>query len=414
MSSLQGPEAVNPQDYGYDLPEARIAKHPLEQRDQSRLLFYEQGEIQHKRFYELPTQLPEHAYLFFNNTRVIPARLIFFKETGARIELFLLHPVAPSTVIDEAMQVTGSCTWQCMIGNFKKWKDEQVLQMSLQPGGEQVVLKATIADREQMLIRLEWTPAAMPLVEIVEAAGQVPLPPYLAREATAEDKPRYQTVYSTAAGAVAAPTAGLHFTEAVLAELEARGIGRDFLTLHVSAGTFQPIKAESVTEHPMHAEQMVINRDNLRNLLDPERMIIATGTTSMRTLESLYWYGVQLLQGGDRDFHIAKLYPYQWAGQPLPDRVQAMQAVIQEMEARGLEQLVGETEIFIFPGYTFRVCEGLITNFHQPGSTLVLLIAAFVGEDWRAIYQEALDGDYRFLSYGDSSLLLPASKGSTE
>ena len=244
----------------------------------------------------------------------------------------------------------------------------------------------------------------------MEAAGQVPLPPYLDREATAADKPRYQTVYSEAAGAVAAPTAGLHFTEAVLAELQRRGVGQDFLTLHVSAGTFQPIKAESVTEHPMHSEQVVISRDNPNNLLDPERMIIATGTTSMRTLESLYWYGVQLLMGEGTDFHIAKLYPYQWAAEELPGRVAAMQAVLAEMDARATDQLIGETEIFIFPGYTFRVCEGLITNFHQPGSTLVLLIAAFVGPDWQRIYDEALGGDYRFLSYGDSSLLLPAQQ----
>lgn len=398
---------VNPADFSYELPDERIARHPLEQRDHSKLLHYKGGEINHLRFDGLPALLPDNAFLFFNDTKVIPARIIFYKETGARIELFLLHPVAPSRMVQEAMQVEGSCVWQCMVGNYKKWKDEQVLSLDLDLGGKTVPLKAQIKDREAMEIELSWEAPGVKLVDVVEAAGQVPLPPYIDREVTEEDKPRYQTVYSSNAGAVAAPTAGLHFTDEVLARLEAKGVGRDFLTLHVSAGTFQPIKAERVTEHPMHSEQILINRENLRNLLVADRFIIATGTTSMRTLESLYWYGVKLLRGEGTDFHIPKLYPYGHGDAALPAMQEAMQAVLSHMEAVGAEQITGETEIFIFPGYTFRVCQGLITNFHLPGSTLILLIAAFVGENWRKIYEEALQGGYRFLSYGDSSLLMP-------
>lgn len=398
---------VNPADFSYELPDERIARHPLEQRDHSKLLHYKGGEINHLRFDGLPALLPDNAFLFFNDTKVIPARIIFYKETGARIELFLLHPVAPSRMVQEAMQVEGSCVWQCMVGNYKKWKDEQVLSLDLDLGGKTVPLKARIKDREAMEIELSWEAPGVKLVDVVEAAGQVPLPPYIDREVTEEDKPRYQTVYSSNAGAVAAPTAGLHFTDEVLARLEAKGVGRDFLTLHVSAGTFQPIKAERVTEHPMHSEQILINRENLRNLLVADRFIIATGTTSMRTLESLYWYGVKLLRGEGTDFHIPKLYPYGHGDAALPAMQEAMQAVLSHMEAVGAEQITGETEIFIFPGYTFRVCQGLITNFHLPGSTLILLIAAFVGENWRKIYEEALQGGYRFLSYGDSSLLMP-------
>ena len=398
---------VNPADFSYELPDERIARHPLEQRDQSKLLHYRSGNIAHERFDKVPELLPDNAFLFFNDTRVIPARIIFFKDTGARIELFLLHPVSPSHLVQEAMQVEGSCVWQCMVGNFKKWKEEQILSRSLTIAGTDVELHAEIANREAMEIRLSWKAPGVKLVDVVEAAGQVPLPPYIDREVTEEDKPRYQTVYSSNAGAVAAPTAGLHFSDRVLEDLATRGIGTDFLTLHVSAGTFQPIKAERVTDHPMHSEQILISRKNLHNLLVDGRLIVATGTTSMRTLESLYWYGVKLIKGEGTDFHIPKLYPYGHGDAALPAMQEAMQAVLAHMENVGAEQITGETEIFIFPGYTFRVCQGLITNFHLPGSTLILLIAAFVGEDWRKIYEEALQGGYRFLSYGDSSLLIP-------
>ncbi len=393
---------INLKDYHYTLPDHRIAKYPLENRDHSRLLHYAAGSIDDKRFYELPDLLPKDALLVFNNTRVIPARLIFQKETGAQIEIFLLQPLAPSTVIPIAMETTAAATWQCMIGNAKRWKEDQKLTRELTINHQTVTL--TASRKEGNAVQLEWTGADVRFVDIVEAAGQVPLPPYLNRKATDEDKPRYQTVYSKKEGAVAAPTAGLHFTDEVLQNLSRRGIHQEYLTLHVSAGTFQPIKVDDVTQHPMHSEQIIITLENINRLMEAEKIIVV-GTTSMRTLESLYWYGVKILNG-NTVFSLKKLVAYQ-SYEHLPSREESLAAVKNLMLTEGKTELIGETEIFIFPGYEFKMCDGLITNFHQPGSTLILLIAAFVGEDWKKIYDHALSGDYRFLSYGDSSLLVP-------
>jgi S-adenosylmethionine:tRNA ribosyltransferase-isomerase len=398
--------------FQYSLPEEKIAKHPLPQRDQSKLLVYHQGKISDNAFYQLPDLLPTHSTLFFNNTRVIPARLFFRKNTtgpdaGALIEVFLLQPVAPTPIIAQAMQATGYSRWLCMIGNLKKWK-EGVLQQTIDINGTSFTLEARLEDRMNKLVSLTW-PDPYTFAEVVEAAGQVPLPPYMNREVTAEDKPRYQTVYSKEKGAVAAPTAGLHFTEPVLKELGYRNFPMHYFTLHVSAGTFQPIKTQNIREHPMHAEQMVIPKKAIEVLLNQDKNVIAVGTTAMRTLESLYWYGVKLLKTEDTLFRIDKDFPYQFSAHHLPSLPAAVEAILQYMHQEKLSQLMGETSIFIFPGYQFKVCKGLITNFHLPGSTLILLVAAFVGEDWRTIYQHALSHDYRFLSYGDSSLLLPKS-----
>lgn len=387
-------------EFIYDLPADRIAAHPLVERDQSKLLVYDRGAIRHEMFRSVAEQLPAHALLVFNNTKVIPARLQFKKDTGADIEIFLLDPLEPSPVVAMAMIAEGRATWRCAIGNLKKWKPGT----SLQKVAGDVVLTATLSDRNKGIVHLSWT-GGHSFAETISRLGEVPLPPYIKRAAEAADRERYQTVYSKNDGAVAAPTAGLHFTEPVFQSLTERGIATDFLTLHVSAGTFQPIKTTSVQDHLMHAEQVTVTLANVRNLLN-NPMVIAVGTTSMRTLESLYWYGVRLLSDPDASFHISQRDPY-LLHERLPDRNEALRAVLNFMEQRGQDRVTGETSIYILPGYTFRVCRGLITNFHQPGSTLIVLVAAFIGPDWRTVYKSALDNDYRFLSYGDSSLLLP-------
>jgi S-adenosylmethionine:tRNA ribosyltransferase-isomerase len=393
-------------DYQYPLPDNRIAKYPLPDRAGSRLLFYKDGAIDHRMFRDLPALLPPDSVLVFNNTRVIPARWIFSKETGASIEIFLLHPIEPHSV-EQAMVVTGSTLWQCMIGNLKRWKDGQELTLEWSIEGVSCLLRARLEDREKGWVRFDWQPGTFGFRQLVEAGAKLPLPPYLHREAEESDKERYQTVYSQAAGAVAAPTAGLHFTPEILHSLADKGITTDYLTLHVSAGTFQPVKTEQVADHPMHNEQVVIRKSNLTALLN-DKKVVAVGTTSMRTLESMYWYGVKLLTQETDKFRVEKLDPYQLPGHV--SKEDALKAIWSKMEALGVDSLEGETEIFLLPGYTFRICQGLITNFHQPGSTLMLLVAAFVGEDWKRIYEEALAHPYRFLSYGDSSLLLPKQR----
>ena len=398
--------------YDYPLPDERIARFPLEKRDHSRLLTYQKGNIQDKMFYELPDLLPPGSQLFFNDTKVIPARLFFQKSAtvqgpGANIEIFLLNPLTPSNIIGEAMMAREQSGWHCMIGNQKKWKDGQVLERKLKVGQKELLLKAELYDRAQKTVKFSWDAPEVNFVDIVEEAGQVPLPPYLKREATDEDRPRYQTVYSEKEGAVAAPTAGLHFTPEVMKALKTKGFQQHYLTLHVSAGTFQPIKENDIREHPMHSEQVLVSRANVESLANAQGPVIAVGTTSLRTLESLYWYGVMLKQKPDATFKVPKLIAYETAEEHILSLKASMEEVLAYMDEKNTDQLMGETEIFIFPGYRFRVIEGLVTNFHMPKSTLVLLIAALVGEDWRSIYEHALDNGYRFLSYGDSSLLLP-------
>ena len=391
--------------YTYHLPQERIAQYPLPQRDHSKLLVYSGGQIQHDQFNHITDHLPNGCTLVFNDTKVIPARLIFQKPTGATIEVFLLDPIAPSTDIHQAMQATGSCTWNCMIGNKKRWKAHQPLLKTILVDKKEVTLTAKLQDSNQ--VQLTWDDASIPFVDLIQHAGQVPLPPYMRRKAEKTDQKRYQTVYSKSHGAVAAPTAGLHFTDALLKMLDHQGVKKEYLTLHVGAGTFQPIKETNAVHHPMHGEQMVISQQNIDQLLLAEHLV-AVGTTSLRSLESLYWYGVKLYNGDGDEFHIGKLDPYQVYPE-LPDFKQSLQMVKARMQEQHLAQITGYTEIFIFPPYRMRSISGLITNFHLPASTLILLVAAFVGNDWKKIYQEALDHDYRFLSYGDSSLLLPSN-----
>lgn len=391
-------------DYEYILPEERIAKFPLEKRDHSKLLQLKDGKISHHHFFDLPELMLPGAMMIFNNTKVIPARLIFQRESGAKIEIFLLKPLEPSGLINEVMLQTTRVVWECMIGNLKKWKSNERLRGEILINGQSCTVFAILEDRDSKSVAFEWNHEKIPFVSIVEAAGEVPLPPYLNRKPTEMDKPRYQTVYSQKEGAVAAPTAGLHFTEEVLDQLKKKGVKEEFLTLHVSAGTFAPVKENQVANHAMHSEQMVINKETVEALARHSEKIIAVGTTSMRTLESLYWFGVMLGSDANVQFSIPKLYPYQ-SHEELPNRQQSFEAILNMMDSRGLYEITGHTEIMIMPGYEFKVCDGLITNFHQPSSTLILLVAAFTRGKWRELYQAALDNDYRFLSYGDSSIL---------
>jgi S-adenosylmethionine:tRNA ribosyltransferase-isomerase len=399
-------ETARLEEFQYELPEDRIARFPLEPRDRSKLLTFRSGNIEHHHFFNLPEFIPSGSLLVFNDTRVIPARLRFQKVEGALIEIMLLKPEQSWIDYALAMQKTGSSDWLCMIGNKKRWPDNLTLRTRLLTEHGELILDAGWKNRAENLVSLSWSPSHYSFSEVLQYCGDTPLPPYLDRAAAPHDKVNYQTVYAKHEGAVAAPTAGLHFTEEVFNKLKQNGIRQDFVTLHVSAGTFQPVKVSTITEHPMHGEQIIISRQLLESLLKSTSQVIAVGTTSMRTLESLYWYGALLDQDSNAPFFIPKLIPYQQHVKAIgPER--SFVNLIKKMDQLGLDRLTGTTEIFIFPGYQFKVCKGLITNFHQPGSTLMMLIAAFVGPVWKEIYEEALQHSYRFLSYGDSSLLLP-------
>lgn len=388
--------------YLYELPDDRIAKHPLANRDDSKLLLYQAGQINHRAFREVAEFVPNDTLLFLNNTKVIAARLFFHKSTGAQVEVFLTEPILPHTEFQKALKAKNQCTWKCMIGNLKKWKDDNILSLKL---NKELEIEARLVNREQHLVEFRWA-GDQEFLAIVEAAGHVPLPPYLNREEEAEDKDRYQTVFSELEGAVAAPTAGLHFTDEILAQLKSRGVIQDRVTLHVSAGTFRPIKETDFKNHDMHNERIIVNRANIENILAAKGPIIPVGTTALRTLESLYWYGVKLSRNSETKFFIEKSDSYENHLQGV-SLEHSMQAILRKMDKEGMDELKGETEIFIYPGYEFKVAKGLFTNFHMPASTLVLLVAAFIGDDWQKIYKEALSNDYRFLSYGDTSLLLP-------
>jgi S-adenosylmethionine:tRNA ribosyltransferase-isomerase len=398
-------QSIDINEFTYPLPPDRIAAFPLAERDQSKLLHYQAGKIQHRTFLDLPDLLPDHSLLVFNNTKVIPARLFFEKESGATIELLLLQPVAPSSVMSVAMEAKRKVTWHCAIGNLKRWPNDLVLEKKTPDG----TLYARLENRTAGHVEISWEPAEKSFAEIVQQTGITPLPPYIKRAAQQEDRERYQTVYAQWSGAVAAPTAGLHFTERVLEKLRTQNVQQEFVTLHVSAGTFQPVKVSNAVEHDMHAEQVVVSRNTIVALLRAKNTVVV-GTTSMRTLESLYWFGVLLHEQPTAGFYIPKLYCYETPLQQI-SRVAALQKILEYMQSQGLDELLGHTSIYLFPGYRFRMCDGLITNFHQPGSTLMLLVAAFIGPDWKKVYQAALDHQYRFLSYGDSSLLIPHPHG---
>jgi len=395
-------------DYAYNLPDAKIAKYPLSERDQSKLLVWKNGEIQDSSFKSLPEFLPLNSLLIFNNTKVIRARLHFQKETGAKIEIFCLDPFDPVDY-QIAFQTSDSCIWKCMIGNQKKWKGE-VLRKTIWIDEFEIELKAEQTDPEnnKNLIRFSWNNPDFEFSRIIENAGSLPIPPYLNRETEQSDLERYQTVYSKIKGSVAAPTAGLHFTEKVFNHLADEGHEMAELTLHVGAGTFQPVKSETISDHEMHSEHLYISREFLNKLISHSGKKIAIGTTSVRTLESLYWIGLQAYMNPElniSDLKVTQWEAYQEKENSLPAS-DAIQALIKLLDRNKTDFLSASTQIIIVPGYQFRIIDGLITNFHQPQSTLLLLISAYLGDEWRRIYEHALKTDYRFLSYGDSNFYL--------
>lgn len=396
-------------DYDYDLPDERIAKHPLTQREQCKLLYYKGGDIQERRFWEVPALLPEQSTLIYNNTRVINARLRFRKETGSTIEIFCLEPVAPRDY-EQIFQTTGHCVWQCLVGNSKRWK-QGALAQKVDIDGREVTLTATRGEQRGNAweISFDWDKGVnCTFADVLGAIGEIPIPPYLNRGTEQSDSTDYQTVYSHIDGSVAAPTAGLHFTHEVLADCDKRGIRRREITLHVGAGTFQPVKSEHIGDHPMHYEFISVPRDVILDIINAPGPIIAVGTTSVRTLESLYYIGQILEDNPDADEEA--LTVTQWMPYTTPCQIstqQALQNIVDYLDRHHADAYMGSTQLMIAPGFEYRIVSGMVTNFHQPQSTLLLLVAAFVGNDqWRGMYDYAMDHGFRFLSYGDAQLLL--------
>ena len=394
-------------EYNYELPDERIAKFPLAERDSSKLLVYRHGTVGESVFHDLPSLLPQGALMVFNNTKVIQARLHFRKETGALIEVFLLEPAEPSDY-ELMFQTTGRCSWLCLVGNLKKWR-EGTLSRTITIQEESIIVKATRRGEHgtSQWIDFEWS-GERSFAEIIDAMGELPIPPYLNRETQESDKTTYQTVYSKIKGSVAAPTAGLHFTDRVLKDLDAHGIEREELTLHVGAGTFKRVKSDTIGQHEMHTEFVAVRRHTIERLLAHEGHAIAVCTTSVRTLESLYYMGLKILANPDikeEELHVNQWEPYEVEAHQ--DVKEVLQALLDWMIRHELTVLHSSTQIIIAPGYDYKIVKMLVTNFHQPQSTLLLLVSAFVKGDWHKIYDYALAHDFRFLSYGDSSLLIP-------
>ena len=397
-------------DFNYNLPDERIAKFPLAKRDNSKLLLYRHGEVTEDVFHNIAQYLPKGALMVFNNTKVIQARLHFRKETGALIEVFLLEPYMPADY-EQMFQTTGHCSWLCMIGNLKKWK-EGTLKRTFDVKGKEVTLVAERKEDVHKSYRVDfsWDTSDVSWAELLDAVGELPIPPYLNRETQESDKTTYQTVYSKIKGSVAAPTAGLHFTPEVLADIDRHGIDREELTLHVGAGTFKPVKSEEIQDHEMHTEYICVHRQTLEKLIRHEAKAIAVGTTSVRTLESLYYIGVKLektLDLSEEELHVCQWEPYENAVAKPITPLKAIENILAYLDKHGLSALHASTQIIIAPGYEYNIVKMLVTNFHQPQSTLLLLVSAFVHGDWHKIYDYALAHDFRFLSYGDSSLLIP-------
>jgi S-adenosylmethionine:tRNA ribosyltransferase-isomerase len=424
---MTDPRHIHISDYNYPLPDERIAKFPMARRDHSKLLIYRKGEVGEDLFYNLPNHLPEGALMVFNNTKVIQARMHFRKvnasgeHSGALIEVFLLEPAEPSDY-ELMFQTTGHCAWYCLVGNLKKWK-EGPLTRTLNMEHGTLNMKATRGPIHGTSYRIdfEWD-APVSFAEVIDLMGELPIPPYLNRATQESDKTTYQTVYSKIKGSVAAPTAGLHFTPEVLQAIDAHGIDREELTLHVGAGTFKPVKSEEIEGHEMHTEYISVRRETIAKLIRHGGEAIAVGTTSVRTLESLYYMGLKVMHNPDLtedQLHVAQWEPYgsekgivksekgMVKSKKFATAVQALQALLSWMDAHHLEILHSSTQIIIAPGYDYKIVKMLVTNFHQPQSTLLLLVSAFVKGDWRKIYDYALSHDFRFLSYGDSSLLIP-------
>ena len=390
-------------DFDYPLPEDRIAKHPLDERDRSKLLLYKDSSIGEDIFNNISDYLPENSLILFNNTKVVQARLLFKRVTGAQIEVFLLEPIAPSDYV-LSFSSTTKVLWKCIVGNLKKWKEE-VLQIPIPTTSSTLNAKRINNLSEGIEIELSWDDSSLSFARIVELCGNIPIPPYLNRDAESEDKERYQTIYAKPEGSVAAPTAGLHFTDKIFKSLKDKNIDIEYVTLHVGAGTFKPVKANSISEHEMHTEHFIVKKSTIEKLLNHNGKRVVVGTTSLRTLESIYWLGVKAIEDKLNEHLVVS----QWESYELSQNISiddALKALKEFMINRNIEYLSASTQILIVPGYRIRMADALITNYHQPKSTLLLLVAAFIGDDWKKVYNYAMSHDFRFLSYGDSSLLI--------
>ncbi len=420
---MTNPKNISINDFSYSLPEERIAKYPLAERDASKLLIYKAGEIVEDVYRNITHHIPEKSLLVFNNTKVVEARLLFQKPTGGVIEIFCLEPHEQYADITTAMLQKEKVLWQCLVGGVSKWKAGQTLEKKINTenlasthlwqGSQEIILTANYIEKrnDSFIIELSWSPAELSFAEVLHFAGAIPLPPYIKRAVEKSDAERYQTVYAHFDGSVAAPTAGLHFTETIFNQLKEKNIQADFVTLHVGAGTFKQVKSETMKEHEMHAEWIDVSKttiENIRQNLDSN--IIAVGTTSLRTLESLYWLGRKPeLRSGNINGTGVPLSVSQWeAYEPTANTIspkEALESLLEWMDKNRLERLITKTQLLIAPGYQFKIVKGLVTNFHQPQSTLLLLVAALIGKDWKEVYDYALQNDFRFLSYGDGSLL---------
>ncbi|MBL7745116.1 MAG: S-adenosylmethionine:tRNA ribosyltransferase-isomerase [Chitinophagaceae bacterium] len=402
------PKNISIKDYTYHLPEEKIARYPLAERDISKLLVYKTGNISETIYRNIDEYLPPDSLLIFNNTKVVEARLLFQKPTGGIIEIFCLEPHEQYADITSAMLQQKKVLWKCLVGGASKWKHGQVLEKKINSGRKEIILHAAYREKknDHFIIELSWQHGNMSFAEILHHAGAMPLPPYIKREADASDNERYQTIYAHLDGSVAAPTAGLHFTDVIFEKLKNKNARTDFVTLHVGAGTFKPVKSEIMQEHEMHAEFIDVSAGTIRNILSHlHDHIIAVGTTSLRTIESLYWMGVKCLTDSGRSAtEITQWEVYDKLPQDIAVS-EALQALLQQMKENDQQRWIAKTQIIIAPGYTARIVKGLVTNFHQPNSTLLLLVAALIGEGWRKVYEYALKNEFRFLSYGDGSLL---------
>ncbi|MBS1599251.1 MAG: S-adenosylmethionine:tRNA ribosyltransferase-isomerase [Bacteroidetes bacterium] len=404
------PKNINIQDFTYQLPEERIAKYPLKHRDASKLLIYSQRSITENTYSNIAQYLPEKSFLLFNDTKVIEARILFQKPTGGIIEIFCLEPHEQYADITTAMMQHENVRWKCLIGGASKWKKGQVLEKKIEYRGSFISLHVHYIEKRDayFIIEFDWLPADLSFAEILHHAGLIPLPPYIKREVDPSDAERYQTIYANHHGSVAAPTAGLHFTADIFKKLQQKNIVWDFVTLHVGAGTFQPVKTDKLEHHSMHGEFIEVTDNIIQKILEnPGQMIIAVGTTSLRTIESLFWLGVKIIL--QPDIETESLVIQQWDVYELSSKdisvKKSLEALLEWLHKKQIKKIITKTHLLIAPGYEFKIIGALITNFHQPQSTLLLLVAALIGVDWRRVYQYAMDNDFRFLSYGDGCLL---------
>ena len=408
---MTDPRNLSINDFTYTLPEDRIAKYPLAERDASKLLIYKGGKISEDIYRNISNHIPANSLLVFNNTKVVEARLLFQKPTGGVIEIFCLEPGEQYNDITSAMLETGKVYWQCLVGGASKWKHGQIQEKKIKHDEAEIILQGRYIEKraDHFIIELSWTPLHLSFAEVLHAAGAIPLPPYIKRAPEDADAERYQTVYAKFDGSVAAPTAGLHFTDAILKQLKGKNIREEFVTLHVGAGTFKPVKSETMAQHEMHAEFIEVSKESIEAIRDNlDKPIIAVGTTSLRTIESLYWMGVKLSMDNGQ-FAIDEIpIVTQWEPYELKVEIstrESLKILMEWMEENHKEKLIAKTQIIIAPGYKPKIANALITNFHQPQSTLLLLVAALVGKNWRSLYDYALQNDFRFLSYGDGNLL---------